>query len=73
MAYHYPISSHHHCPRGGRALTWLSLLSLLTVPIFFRLFGIMRRTEDWVLLDQYGKYVRMLYFFNGLAIILGVL
>jgi 1,4-dihydroxy-2-naphthoate polyprenyltransferase len=54
-------------------LTWLSLLSLLTVPIFFRLFGIMRRTEDWVLLDQYGKYVRMLYFFNGLAIILGVL
>jgi 1,4-dihydroxy-2-naphthoate octaprenyltransferase len=57
----------------GGILTWLSLLSLLTVPIFFRLFGIMRHTKDWVLLDQYGKYVRILYFFNGLAIILGVL
>jgi 1,4-dihydroxy-2-naphthoate octaprenyltransferase len=57
----------------GGILTWLSLLSLLTVPIFFKLIKIVRTTEDWVLLDQYGKYVRILYFFNGLAIILGVL
>ena len=54
-------------------LTLLSLLSLLTIPILFRLVGTVRRTEDWILLDQYGKYVRMLYFFNGMAIILGVL
>lgn len=53
-------------------LTWLSLLSLLTVPIFLKLIRIVRSTEDWILLDQYGKYVRMLYFFNGIAIILGV-
>lgn len=53
-------------------LTWLSLLSLLTVPIFVKLIRIVRSTEDWILLDQYGKYVRMLYFFNGIAIILGV-
>jgi 1,4-dihydroxy-2-naphthoate octaprenyltransferase len=53
-------------------LTWLSLLSLLTVPIFVKLIRIVRNTEDWVLLDQYGKYVRMLYFFHGIAIILGL-
>jgi len=54
-------------------LSWLSLLSLLTLPIFLKLIRIIRSTEDWVLLDQYGKYVRMLYFFNGMAIILGVI
>lgn len=54
-------------------LTWLSMVSLLTIPIFLRLIRIVRNTEDWVLLDQQGKYVRMLYFFNGIAIILGIL
>jgi 1,4-dihydroxy-2-naphthoate octaprenyltransferase len=54
-------------------LSWLSLLSLLTLPIFSKLLRIVRRTKDWVLLDQFGKYVRMLYFFNGIAIILGVI
>jgi 1,4-dihydroxy-2-naphthoate octaprenyltransferase len=54
-------------------LTLLSLLSLLTIPIFLKLIRIARNTADWVLLDQYGKYVRMLYFFNGLSIILGVI
>jgi 1,4-dihydroxy-2-naphthoate octaprenyltransferase len=54
-------------------LSWLSLLSLVTMPIFLKLIRIVRSTDDWVLLDQYGKYVRMLYFFNGIAIILGVL
>ena len=58
---------------AGRLLTWHSLFSLLTVPIFVKLARIVLSTEDWVLLDQYGKYVRILYFFNGLAIILGVL
>lgn len=54
-------------------LAWPGLLSLMTVPIFLRLIRIVRSTEDWVLLDQHGKYVRMLYFFNGLSIIFGVL
>lgn len=58
---------------AGGLLTWLSLLSLLTVPIFLKLIRIVRSIEDWVLLDQYGKYVRILYFFNGISIILGVL
>lgn len=54
-------------------LTWVSLFSLLTTPIFIKLIRIVRDTNDWVLLDQYGKYVRILYFLHGLAIILGVL
>jgi 1,4-dihydroxy-2-naphthoate octaprenyltransferase len=58
---------------AGRLLSWHSLFSLLTVPIFVKLVRIVRSTDDWVLLDQHGKYVRILYFFNGLAIILGVL
>jgi 1,4-dihydroxy-2-naphthoate octaprenyltransferase len=58
---------------AGGLLTWFSLLSLLTVPIFLKLIRIVRSIEDWVLLDQYGKYVRMLYFFNGIAIILGIM
>jgi 1,4-dihydroxy-2-naphthoate octaprenyltransferase len=51
----------------------LALLGLLGIPLFGRLLSIMRRTEDWLLLDQYGKYVRTLYFINGLAIIAGAL
>lgn len=54
-------------------LTWLSLMCLLTVPVFVRLVRIVQSTPDWVALDQYGKYVRILYFFNGIAIILGVI
>jgi 1,4-dihydroxy-2-naphthoate octaprenyltransferase len=34
--------------------------------------AIVRKTDDWVLLDQYGKYVRILYFINGLCIIAGL-
>lgn len=33
-------------------LTRLGLLSLLTIPIFFRLVGIVRRTKDWIFLDR---------------------
>ncbi len=48
-----------------------ALFGLLGIPLLIRLISIMRRTEDWLLLDQYGKYVRLLYFINGLAIIVG--
>lgn len=54
-------------------LSFPSLLCLFTLPILAKLLGIVRRTEDWVLLDQHGKYVRILYFLNGIAIILGIL
>ena len=54
-------------------LSWLSLLALLTLPIFARMIGLVRRTADWQDLHGQGRYVRMLYFFCGVAIILGLL
>jgi 1,4-dihydroxy-2-naphthoate polyprenyltransferase len=50
-------------------LSWVGALCLLTIPLFVRLVGLVAKTGDWVLLDGYGKYVRMIYFFNGCAII----
>jgi 1,4-dihydroxy-2-naphthoate octaprenyltransferase len=50
-------------------LSWVAILSLLTVPLFVKVAGLLRKTDNWVLLDQYGKYVRMIYFINGCAII----
>jgi 1,4-dihydroxy-2-naphthoate polyprenyltransferase len=50
-----------------------SVSFLLSLPLIIKLFGIIRRTADWVLLDQYGKYVRMIYFICGLAIIAGII
>jgi len=52
-------------------LSYLAVLCFLGVPVFFKMLRIVKKTEDWVLLDQYGKYVRILYFVNGLAIIAG--
>ena len=54
-------------------LSWFAFASLATVPIFIRLLGIIKRTQDWVYLDQYGNYVRMLYLFNGLVIVISLL
>jgi 1,4-dihydroxy-2-naphthoate polyprenyltransferase len=50
-------------------ISWIAILCLLTVPLFIKLAGLVLRTDDWVLLDQYGKYVRIIYFINGCAII----
>jgi 1,4-dihydroxy-2-naphthoate octaprenyltransferase len=50
-------------------LSWVAVLSLLTVPLFLKLAGLVRKTDNWVLLDQYGKYVRMIYFVNGCTMI----
>jgi len=54
-------------------LPWPALASLLTFPIFMKMVVIVRRTVHWVELDQHGKYVRMLYFSNGLILILALL
>jgi 1,4-dihydroxy-2-naphthoate polyprenyltransferase len=53
-------------------LSNLSILCLLTIPVFMKTVRLMKQTEDWVLLDQYGKYVRILYFGNGCAMIAGL-
>lgn len=50
-----------------------SLFSLLTFIIFAKLIRIVRKTADWVLLDGYGSYVRMIYFICGLAMIAGTI
>jgi 1,4-dihydroxy-2-naphthoate octaprenyltransferase len=54
-------------------LSWYSLTFLISIPLVVKLIGIVIRTDDWVLLDQYGKYVRMVYFICGLGIIAGIL
>ena len=54
-------------------LSWWSFSFLLSLPLIIKLTGIIKRTTNWVLLDQYGKYVRVFYFICGLAIIAGIL
>ncbi len=56
---------------SGLLSCW-SFSFLLSLPLIIKLTGIIKRTENWVLLDQYGKYVRMIYFISGLAIIAGI-
>jgi len=56
---------------SGLLSPW-SLACLLSLPLLIKLLGIVRNTADWVLLDQYGKYVRIIYFICGLAIIAGI-
>jgi 1,4-dihydroxy-2-naphthoate octaprenyltransferase len=46
-----------------------AVFSLLGIPLLFKLLALVRRTDDWVILDRYGKYVRMIYFINGCAIL----
>ena len=46
-----------------------ALFSLLGIPLLFKLLALVRSTDNWVMLDQYGKYVRMIYFINGCAIL----
>ncbi|PKN69364.1 MAG: 1,4-dihydroxy-2-naphthoate prenyltransferase [Deltaproteobacteria bacterium HGW-Deltaproteobacteria-10] len=54
-------------------LSWWSLGFLLSLPLIIKLCGIIKITTNWVLLDQHGKYVRMIYFICGLAIIAGII
>lgn len=49
-----------------------SLLSLMSLLLVIKLIRIVLRTDDWVLLDLHGKYVRMVYFVCGLSIIAGI-
>jgi len=53
-------------------LGWPACLCLIGIPLFVRVAFLMRRVDDWVLLDRYGRHVRLLYFINGCAIIAGL-
>lgn len=58
---------------GSGYLNRLAWISLLTIPIFLRLLMLLRKTTDTVVMDGYGKYIRILYFVNGLVIIAAIL
>lgn len=49
-----------------------ALLSLLTLPLLFRLLRLFTAVRDWQELDRHGGIVRRLYLANGLLIILGI-
>ena len=53
-------------------LAWPALLSLLTIPLLVRLLNIMTGIADWVELDHYGKYIRILYLLNGIVILIAL-
>jgi 1,4-dihydroxy-2-naphthoate octaprenyltransferase len=53
-------------------LSPVSLLCLLTLPILVRLIRIIPTVEEWQKLNDYGHYIRKLYLFNGLAVIVGI-
>jgi hypothetical protein len=53
-------------------LAWPALLSLLTIPLLIRLLNIMRGISNWIELDSYGKYIRILYLLNGLIILIAL-
>jgi 1,4-dihydroxy-2-naphthoate polyprenyltransferase len=54
-------------------LSFAAIVCLFGIPMFRKMQTIVKETDDWVLLDQHGKYIRMLYFINGLSIIAGIL
>jgi len=54
-------------------LSLWALASLIGILLLAKLLRIIVRTDDWVLLDLHGKYVRMIYFICGLSIIAGII
>lgn len=54
-------------------LSLYALIFLLSIPVFLKMIRVVKNTEDWVLLDQYGKYVRILYGLSSSAIIAGII
>ncbi|MCX8021189.1 MAG: 1,4-dihydroxy-2-naphthoate octaprenyltransferase [Syntrophorhabdaceae bacterium] len=53
-------------------LSLFSLFFIASIPVFLKMVRIVREAKDWVILDQHGKYVRILYGLNSIAIILGL-
>jgi 1,4-dihydroxy-2-naphthoate octaprenyltransferase len=53
-------------------LSWAAVCCFLSVPLAVGITRLLLKTRDWVLLDRYGKYVRIFYFVNGCTIISGL-
>jgi 1,4-dihydroxy-2-naphthoate polyprenyltransferase len=56
-----------------KILSLYALICLISIPVFVKMVRTVKNTEDWVLLDQYGRYVRILYGLNSIAMISGLL
>ena len=50
-------------------LGWTAWACLLSIPLFIRLMRLVRAETDVTALDRHGKYVRILYAFNGVVLI----
>ena len=57
---------------GGLLTPW-AFLSLLTVPLFMKMVLLIKNTEDWMELNDYGPNIRLLYLLNGIAMIVSLL
>lgn len=53
-------------------LSPLAWCTFFTSPLLVRLWLLTRTVKDWPELDNYGKYIRIFYFVNGLIIILAL-
>jgi len=56
-----------------RHLPCEAAICLLSIPILLVLLKRLKQTNDPVIMDEYGKYVRIIYFFNGVVILLSLL
>lgn len=54
-------------------LPYEAITCFLSIPILLTLLKRLRQTNDSVIMDGYGKYVRILYFFHGAVILLSFL
>ena len=50
----------------------VSLLSIITLPLFIKIVIFAKKTPDWVDLDKHGIYVRLFYLINGVILILAI-
>jgi 1,4-dihydroxy-2-naphthoate octaprenyltransferase len=55
-----------------KVLSWHALIFLISIPVCVKMVRTAKNTEDWIILDQYGRYVRILYGLNSIAIIAGL-
>lgn len=49
-------------------LSWPAAFTLMTIPFLAKLLRIVKRTPEWVHLDRYGSYIRVMYFLTGICI-----
>ncbi|MDD5167421.1 MAG: 1,4-dihydroxy-2-naphthoate octaprenyltransferase [Syntrophales bacterium] len=54
-------------------LAWPALAALLSMPLLIKLIRLVKATPHLAGLDNYGKYVRILYAFNGIVLIFSIL